>query len=107
MEPIGLKNRSEMFAQHEDTVDQLQKWPTVKEILLELDKQRKIGTTIAAMNMLYYSRSIVSTFYLGHLRGLELASGTLALTYANVTGFSILNGLSGGMEPLCSQAWGA
>ncbi|GAA0175742.1 transporter [Lithospermum erythrorhizon] len=38
---------------------------------------------------------------------LSLAGGALGFTFANVTGFSILNGLSGAMEPICGQAFGA
>ncbi|KAL2643193.1 hypothetical protein R1flu_010780 [Riccia fluitans] len=85
----------------------LQKWPTIGQILLEINKQNKIGCPIAAMNVMWFTRFIISTMFLGHLGGLELAGGTMALTYANVTGFSILLGLSGGMEPFCCQAFGA
>ncbi|KAL3699124.1 hypothetical protein R1sor_017146 [Riccia sorocarpa] len=85
----------------------LQKWPTFSQILSELNKQNKIGCPIAAMNVMWFMRFIISTIFLGHLGGLELAGGTMALTYANVTGFSILLGLSGGMEPFCCQAFGA
>ncbi|EXC17837.1 MATE efflux family protein DTX1 [Morus notabilis] len=31
----------------------------------------------------------------------------LGITFANVTGFSFLSGLSGAMEPICGQAHGA
>ncbi|XP_011029109.1 PREDICTED: MATE efflux family protein DTX1-like isoform X2 [Populus euphratica] len=43
----------------------------------------------------------------GRLGELQLVSGTLGFTFANVTGFSDLNGLSAAMEPLCGQAHGA
>ncbi|MED6163826.1 Protein DETOXIFICATION 51 [Stylosanthes scabra] len=45
--------------------------------------------------------------FLGHLGELELAAGSLAIAFANITGYSVLSGLSLGMEPLCSQAFGA
>ncbi|KAG0459546.1 hypothetical protein HPP92_022674 [Vanilla planifolia] len=38
---------------------------------------------------------------------LSLAAGSMALAFANITGYSVLSGLSLGMEPLCSQAFGA
>ncbi|OAE28001.1 hypothetical protein AXG93_2646s1030 [Marchantia polymorpha subsp. ruderalis] len=97
--------------EEEETLNELhhalQAWPSIKQILSEISKQKKIGGPIAAMNIMWFARFIISTMFLGHLGGLELAGGTMALTFANVTGFSILMGLSGGMEPLCCQAFGA
>lgn len=85
----------------------LKQWPTFHQMWLELGKQRPIGVPIAAMNVMWFTRFIVSTMFLGRLGGLQLAGGTMALTFANVTGFSILMGLAGGMEPICGQAYGA
>ncbi|KAJ0964764.1 hypothetical protein J5N97_025902 [Dioscorea zingiberensis] len=45
--------------------------------------------------------------FLGSLGDLPLAAGSLAIAFANITGYSILSGLSLGAEPLCSQASGA
>ncbi|KAA8523182.1 hypothetical protein F0562_009605 [Nyssa sinensis] len=45
--------------------------------------------------------------FLGHLGDTELAAGSLAIAFANITGYSVLSGLALGMEPLCSQAFGA
>lgn len=45
--------------------------------------------------------------FLGHLGDVELAAGSLAIAFANITGYSVLSGLALGMEPLCSQAFGA
>ncbi|KAI3458198.1 hypothetical protein Pfo_014861 [Paulownia fortunei] len=36
-----------------------------------------------------------------------LAGGSLAVGFANITGYSILSGLAMGMEPICGQAFGA
>lgn len=57
--------------------------------------------------MLLYSRSIVSMLFLGRLGQTELAGGSLALGFGNITGNSILRGLSTGMDPICCQAYGA
>ncbi|MBA0820893.1 hypothetical protein Goarm_017782, partial [Gossypium armourianum] len=43
--------------------------------------------------------------FLGHLGDIELAAGSLAIAFANITGYSVLSGLALGMEPLCSQAF--
>ncbi|KAK4734463.1 hypothetical protein R3W88_008724 [Solanum pinnatisectum] len=57
--------------------------------------------------LLLYSRSMISMLFLGRLGGLALAGGSLAIGFANITGYSILSGLAMGMEPICGQAFGA
>ncbi|XP_060211074.1 protein DETOXIFICATION 49-like [Lycium barbarum] len=57
--------------------------------------------------LILYSRSIISMIFLGHLGELSLAGGSLAIGFANITGYSILSGLAMGMEPICGQAFGA
>ncbi|KAI5072435.1 hypothetical protein GOP47_0012541 [Adiantum capillus-veneris] len=88
-------------------MDQVKKRPTLKQTWKEVHRQTYLGFPMAATNMMWFARYIVSTAFLGQLGGLELAAGTLALTFANVAGWSILIGLAGGMEAVCSQAHGA
>ncbi|XP_065858193.1 protein DETOXIFICATION 49-like [Euphorbia lathyris] len=57
--------------------------------------------------LLLYSRSMISMLFLGRLGDLDLAGGSLAIGFANITGYSILSGLAIGMEPICGQAFGA
>ncbi|XP_027337421.1 protein DETOXIFICATION 49-like [Abrus precatorius] len=57
--------------------------------------------------LLLYSRSMISMLFLGHLGELALAGGSLAIGFANITGYSVLSGLAMGMEPICGQAFGA
>ncbi|CAI9774110.1 unnamed protein product [Fraxinus pennsylvanica] len=57
--------------------------------------------------LLLYSRSMISMLFLGPLGDLALAGGSLAIGFANITGYSILSGLAMGMEPICGQAFGA
>ncbi|CAN0841821.1 Protein DETOXIFICATION 56 [Linum grandiflorum] len=59
------------------------------------------------MNLTWFAKTAITTAFLGRLGELELAGGALGLTFANVTGFSVLNGLCGAMEPICGQANGA
>ncbi|PKA53090.1 MATE efflux family protein 7 [Apostasia shenzhenica] len=70
----------------------------------ELKKQRAIILPLIPMNSTWFAKTAITTAFLGRIGELELAAGTLALTFANVTGFSILNGLSWAMEPICGQA---
>ncbi|GLT29430.1 hypothetical protein SLA2020_042990 [Shorea laevis] len=45
--------------------------------------------------------------FAGHLGELELAGATLANSWATTTGFAFMTGLSGALETLCGQGFGA
>ncbi|KAF5726024.1 Multidrug and toxin extrusion protein 2 [Tripterygium wilfordii] len=81
--------------------------PIVFEIVGEVKSLFNLAFPIALTALILYARSIISTLFLGHLGELELAAGSLAIAFANITGYSVLSGLALGMEPLCSQAFGA
>ncbi|WCJ26171.1 MATE efflux family protein [Euphorbia peplus] len=66
-----------------------------------------IALPMILTGLLLYSRSMVSMLFLGRLGELDLAGGSLAIGFANITGYSILSGLASGMEPICGQAFGA
>ncbi|KAL6977658.1 Protein DETOXIFICATION 49 [Sarracenia purpurea var. burkii] len=67
----------------------------------------QIAFPMMLTGLLLYSRSIISILFLGRLGDLALAGGSLALGFANITGYSLLSGLAMGMEPICGQAFGA
>ncbi|KAK2653770.1 hypothetical protein Ddye_013626 [Dipteronia dyeriana] len=67
----------------------------------------KIALPMVLTGLLLYSRSMISMLFLGHLGELALAGGSLAVGFANITGYSVLSGLAMGMEPICGQAFGA
>ncbi|KAF5457789.1 hypothetical protein F2P56_021869 [Juglans regia] len=67
----------------------------------------KIAFPMILTGLLIYSRSLISMLFLGRLGELALAGGSLAVGFANITGYSILSGLAMGMEPICAQAFGA
>ncbi|KAH6779034.1 MATE efflux family protein [Perilla frutescens var. hirtella] len=77
------------------------------EILTETKSLLNLALPIALTALILYSRSMLSMLFLGHLGDAELAAGSLAIAFANITGYSVLSGLALGMEPLCSQAFGA
>ncbi|KAF5734446.1 Multidrug and toxin extrusion protein 1 [Tripterygium wilfordii] len=87
----------------------IQKWPAnfMNTIILELKRQRGIALPLVAMNLTCFSKTAITTVFLGRLGELQLAGGTLGFTFANVTGLSVLSGLCGAMEPICGQAYGA
>ncbi|KAL5728993.1 Protein DETOXIFICATION 51 [Ranunculus cassubicifolius] len=80
---------------------------TISEIIKEARALFSLAFPIALTALLLYSRSILSMIFLGRLGDIELAAGSLAIAFANITGYSVLSGLALGMEPLCAQAFGA
>ncbi|KAB1995620.1 hypothetical protein ES319_D13G172800v1 [Gossypium barbadense] len=58
-------------------------------------------------NVFYYAIALVSVMFAGHLGELDLAGATLANSWANVTGYAFMLGLSGALETLCGQGFGA
>ncbi|KAI9071763.1 hypothetical protein K1719_046272 [Acacia pycnantha] len=67
----------------------------------------QIALPMILTGLLLYCRSMISMLFLGRLGELSLAGGSLAIGFANITGYSILSGLAVGMEPICGQAYGA
>ncbi|KAL6006066.1 Protein DETOXIFICATION 51 [Asimina triloba] len=82
-------------------------FPPLSEIAAESKSLFQLSFPIALTALLFYSRSVLSMLFLGWLGDLQLAAGALAIAFANITGYSVLSGLALGMEPLCSQAFGA
>ncbi|CAI9100451.1 OLC1v1037561C1 [Oldenlandia corymbosa var. corymbosa] len=81
--------------------------PSPAEIIQETKSLFSLSFPIALTALILYARSMVSMLFLGQLGETQLASGSLAMAFANITGYSVLSGLALGMEPLCSQAFGA
>ncbi|XP_030528495.1 protein DETOXIFICATION 48 [Rhodamnia argentea] len=90
-----------------DLQDDLHRWPTPSQALEEIKAIGKISGPTAATGLLLYSRAMISMLFLGRLGQLELAGGSLAIGFANITGYSVISGLAMGMEPICGQAYGA
>ncbi|XP_074572727.1 protein DETOXIFICATION 52-like [Curcuma longa] len=89
------------------TSNEEKSFPPPEEMLKEAASLFRLSLPIALTALLLYLRSVVSMLFLGSLGDLPLAAGSLAIALANITGYSVLSGLSLGMEPLCSQAFGA
>ena len=84
--------------------------PAKTHLSLWIAEGRRISSIALPMvltGLLLYSRSMISMLFLGRLGELALAGGSLAIGFANITGYSILSGLAMGMEPICGQAFGA
>ncbi|KAK9938060.1 hypothetical protein M0R45_014820 [Rubus argutus] len=78
--------------------------------LLDLEEAKKqvlFSLPTILTNLLLSSITLVSVMFAGHLGELPLAGATLANSWANVTGFAFVVGLSGALETLCGQGFGA
>ncbi|KAK6145618.1 hypothetical protein DH2020_022438 [Rehmannia glutinosa] len=67
----------------------------------------KVACPIIITSLIMYSKSFISMLFLGHLGDIALSGGSLSISFANITGYSVLKGLAMGMEPICYQAYGA
>jgi MATE family multidrug resistance protein len=81
--------------------------PGTGSVLAEVAAILCLTGPMVGAGILFYMRSLVSMVFLGRLGQLPLAGGSLALGFANITGYSVLSGLAGGMDPVCAQAFGA
>ncbi|KAI6687284.1 hypothetical protein NL676_024112 [Syzygium grande] len=73
----------------------------------EAKKQVLFSMPMILTNLFYYGVPLASVMFAGHLGELELAGATLANSWATVTGFAFMTGLSGALETLCGQGFGA
>ncbi|KAL7131764.1 hypothetical protein ABFS83_12G026200 [Erythranthe nasuta] len=77
------------------------------DFVQELKSVCYIAAPMVAVSVLQYLIQFVSVVMVGHLGQLTLSSVAIATSLTNVTGFSLLSGLVGGLETLCGQAYGA
>ncbi|KAL9163397.1 hypothetical protein ABFS82_06G037800 [Erythranthe guttata] len=98
---------SDMFTSLIPAIDHHKPTTHLSLLLQESISISKIAFPMILTGLLLYSRSMISMLFLGRLGDLALAGGSLAIGFANITGYSILSGLAIGMEPICGQAFGA
>uniref|UniRef100_A0A5B7AAT0 Protein DETOXIFICATION n=1 Tax=Davidia involucrata TaxID=16924 RepID=A0A5B7AAT0_DAVIN len=73
----------------------------------EAKKQVLFSLPMILTNFSYYFIPLVSVMFAGHLGELELAGSNLANSWSTVTGLTFMIGLSGALETLCGQGYGA
>ncbi|KAM0895587.1 hypothetical protein ACQ4PT_023744 [Festuca glaucescens] len=69
--------------------------------------QLQFAVPMVLTNMFYYAIPLVSVMFSGHLGDVHLAGATLGNSWATVTGYAFVTGMSGALETLCGQAYGA
>ncbi|KAJ7948672.1 Protein DETOXIFICATION [Quillaja saponaria] len=104
-----IENRSdgEEREQTEETREQLGGWWEKVLDMKEAKTQIFFSLPMILTNVCYYLITLVSVMLAGHLGKLQLAGATLANSWATVTGFAFMIGLSGALETLCGQGFGA
>ncbi|XP_055807552.1 protein DETOXIFICATION 18-like [Solanum dulcamara] len=73
----------------------------------EAKNQILFSLPMIVMTSCFYFIHLVSVMFAGHLGKLELAASNLGNSWAEVTGLSLMVGISGGLETLCGQGYGA
>ncbi|XP_024368330.1 protein DETOXIFICATION 17 [Physcomitrium patens] len=73
----------------------------------EVQKQVYIAAPMVCVSLLQYLLTVVSVMFVGHLGELQLASASIASSFSNVTGTTLLIGMASALETLCGQAYGA
>eukprot|EP00878_Enallax_costatus_P024109 GHUV01025702.1.p1 GENE.GHUV01025702.1~~GHUV01025702.1.p1 ORF type:complete len:494 (+),score=51.79 GHUV01025702.1:73-1554(+) len=109
-EPVGHARRS----RHSFAMDHAHQYQPCEDgtgshkVRAELSRLTSMAGPLFLQNIFSYSTSVVAVAFVGHLGDpLLLSSAVLANSLYNVTGYSLISGLSAGMETLCGQAYGA
>ncbi|TYI42106.1 hypothetical protein ES332_A01G074900v1 [Gossypium tomentosum] len=89
---------------HDDDDDQPRKRVLDME---EAKNQMVFSLPMIVSSVSFLSITMVSVMFAGHLGELQLAAATLANSWATVTGLAFMTGLSGALETLCGQGFGA
>nr|GME13223.1 protein DETOXIFICATION 16-like [Ipomoea batatas] len=82
-------------------------WGDLSETTEELKKQLQLAGPLVLVSFLKYSLQMISLMFIGHLGDLPLSAASLATSFAQVTGFSFVDGMGGALETFCGQAYGA
>lgn len=78
-----------------------------RSIVAEIKGLFTLAWPTVLSHFFYHLVFMISLFFVGRLGEVELAAGTLAISFIKVTGISIFTGLCSALETLSSQAFGA
>ncbi|KAM3386540.1 hypothetical protein ACQJBY_009861 [Aegilops geniculata] len=76
-------------------------------LVIEVKKQLYLAGPLIVGSLLQNVVQMISVMFVGHLGELDLSSASIATSFAGVTGFSLLAGMSSSLDTLCGQAFGA
>lgn len=76
-------------------------------VLMAVCRLSRLAVPLVLQNLFGYSLAVIAAAFVGHLNdAVLLSSAVLANSFYNVTGLSVVVGLSAGMETLCGQVGG-
>ncbi|KAF0903749.1 hypothetical protein E2562_029105 [Oryza meyeriana var. granulata] len=81
--------------------------PATPAVGAEVRRQVGLAAPLVACSLLQYSLQVVSVMFAGHLNELSLSGASVASSFANVTGFSVLLGMGSALDTFCGQSYGA
>ncbi|CAI9088692.1 OLC1v1023097C1 [Oldenlandia corymbosa var. corymbosa] len=93
--------------EREEDNQQHKKWWNKILDVKEAKNQLLFSLPMILTNVSYYGIPVISVMFAGHLGDLQLAASTLANSWCAVTGLAFMVGLSGALESLCGQGYGA
>ncbi|KAK4399996.1 protein DETOXIFICATION 14 [Sesamum angolense] len=73
----------------------------------EMKRVGYVAAPMVAVTLSEYMLQVISVMVVGHLGQLSLSATAFAISLSQVTGWSLLVGLAGGLETLNGQAYGA
>ncbi|KAL6873627.1 hypothetical protein ACP4OV_013709 [Aristida adscensionis] len=73
----------------------------------EVRRQVGLAAPLVACSLLQYSLQVVAVMFAGHLGELPLSAASVAASFANVAGFSVLLGMGSALDTFCGQSYGA
>ncbi|XP_057519341.1 protein DETOXIFICATION 16-like [Amaranthus tricolor] len=76
-------------------------------IIEEIKKQAWLAGPLVSVNLMLFSLQLISIMFVGHLGELPLSGASMATSFASVTGFSLLMGMSSALDTFCGQSYGA
>ncbi|KAL8124078.1 hypothetical protein AgCh_011909 [Apium graveolens] len=77
------------------------------EIGEEVKKQVWLAGPLICVSLLQSCLQLISVMFVGHLGELALSGASMATSFATVTGFSLLMGMSCALDTFCGQSYGA
>ncbi|CAD5186393.1 unnamed protein product [Musa acuminata subsp. malaccensis] len=77
------------------------------DVVAEARRLLSLAGPLIAASLLQYSLQLISIMFVGHLGELNLSGASMATSFANVSGFSVLLGMASALDTSCGQAYGA
>ncbi|KAH0453976.1 hypothetical protein IEQ34_018300 [Dendrobium chrysotoxum] len=76
-------------------------------MMKEIKRQMCLAMPLTVANFLMFALQFVSIMLVGHISHEKLAGASIAISFVNSLGFSVLMGASSALDTLCGQSFGA